>query len=161
MTEDRDDFSDDSDVGPIDVPKPPPVDGEMDITPMIDMTFLLLIFFILTSKMTGEKTYEIPPAKNGSLVPSKSCVSVIVSRGSGDVAIVANGDGVPFSDDPDQQAAEIGEYIQLELESGRKTEILIRAEGNVTAGQLFKVKQAIAEVIDENKLLHIAVQETQ
>jgi biopolymer transport protein ExbD len=160
MTEDRDNYSDDTDVGPINVPKPPSVDGEMDITPMIDMTFLLLIFFILTSKMTGEKTYEIPPAKNGSLVPSKSCVSVIVSRGSGDLAIVANGDGVPFSDDPDQQAAEIGEYIQLELESGRKTEILIRAEGNVTAGQLYRVKQAIAEVIEENKLLHIAVQES-
>lgn len=32
----------------------PPMDDEMDITPMIDMTFLLLIFFILTSKMTGE-----------------------------------------------------------------------------------------------------------
>jgi hypothetical protein len=31
----------------------------------------------------------------------------------------------------------------------------------VTAGQLYKVKQAIAEVVDENKLLHIAVQETQ
>ncbi|MFM7928833.1 MAG: biopolymer transporter ExbD, partial [Pirellula sp.] len=29
---------------------------------MIDMTFLLLIFFILTSKMTGEKSYEVPPA---------------------------------------------------------------------------------------------------
>ena len=161
MNEDRDTVSDDDDVGPIAIPKQPPVDGEMDITPMIDMTFLLLIFFVLTSKMTGEKSYEIPPAKNGSLVPTKSCVSVIVSRGTGEVPIVANGDGVLFSDDPDQQAAEIGEYIQLELESGRKTEILIRAEGNVTAGQLYKVKQAIAEVVDENKLLHIAVQETQ
>jgi len=37
----------------------PPMDDEMDITPMIDMTFLLLIFFILTSKMTGEKSYEV------------------------------------------------------------------------------------------------------
>lgn len=137
------------------------MDSEMDITPMIDMTFLLLIFFVLTSKMTGEKSFEIPPAKNGSLVPTKSCVSIIVSRGSGDVAIVANGDGVLFSDDPDQQVAEIGEYVQLELESGRKTEILIRAEGNVTAGQLYKVKQAIAEVLEENKMLHIAVQEMQ
>lgn len=161
MSAAADDFSDDGDSEPIKVSERPPVDSEMDITPMIDMTFLLLIFFVLTSKMTGEKSYEIPPAKNGSLVPTKSCVSIIVSRGSGDVAIVANGDGVLFSDDPDQQVAEIGEYVQLELESGRKTEILIRAEGNVTAGQLYKVKQAIAEVLEENKLLHIAVQEMQ
>jgi biopolymer transport protein ExbD len=160
MSENRADSSVDMDDEPIAAPERPPIDSEMDITPMIDMTFLLLIFFVLTSKMTGEKSYEIPPAKNGSLVPTKNCVSIIVSRGSGDVPIVANGDGVLFSDDPDQQVAEIGEYVQLELESGRKTEILIRAEGNVTAGQLYKVKQAIAEVIEENKLLHIAVQET-
>ncbi|MCU0712672.1 MAG: biopolymer transporter ExbD [Pirellula sp.] len=161
MSENRADPSEDLDDDPIVAPERPPIDSEMDITPMIDMTFLLLIFFVLTSKMTGEKSYEIPPAKNGSLVPTKSCVSLIVSRGSGEVPIVANGDGVLFSDDPDQQFAEIGEYVQLELESGRKTEILIRAEGNVTAGQLYKVKQAIAEVIEENKLLHIAVQEVQ
>jgi len=161
MSVNPDDYSDDSDSDPIKVSARPPVDGEMDITPMIDMTFLLLIFFVLTSKMTGEKSYEIPPAKNGSLVPTKSCVSIIVSRGSGETPIVANGDGILFSDDPEQQFAEIGEYIQLELESGRKTEVLIRAEGNVTAGQLYKVKQAIAEVVDENKLLHIAVQEMQ
>jgi biopolymer transport protein ExbD len=150
----------DDDDEPLEVSKRPPMDEEMDITPMIDMTFLLLIFFVLTSKMTGEKSYEIPPAKHGSLVPSKSCVSVIVTRGSGDVPIVAKGDGVLFSEDPEQQAAEISEYVQLELESGRKTEVLIRAEGNVTAGQLYKVKQAIAEGIDESKMLHIAVQES-
>jgi biopolymer transport protein ExbD len=155
-----DDYSDEAESDPIKVSDRPPMDSEMDITPMIDMTFLLLIFFVLTSKMTGEKSFEIPPAKNGSLVPTKNCVSIIVSRGSGDVPIVANGDGVLFSDDPDQQVAEIGEYVQLELESGRKSEILIRAEGNVTAGQLYKVKQAIAEVLEENKMLHIAVQET-
>ncbi len=39
------------------------MDSEMDITPMIDMTFLLLIFFVLTSKMTGEKSFEIPRLK--------------------------------------------------------------------------------------------------
>jgi biopolymer transport protein ExbD len=159
MSATPEDFSDDAESDPIKVSDRPPIDAEMDITPMIDMTFLLLIFFVLTSKMTGEKSYEIPPAKHGSLVPTKNCVSIIVSRGSGDVPIVANGDGILFSDDPDQQVAEIGEYVQLELESGRKSEILIRAEGNVTAGQLYKVKQAIAEVIEENKLLHIAVQE--
>lgn len=146
---------------PEDVPMPPrpPMDDEMDITPMIDLTFLLLIFFILTSKMTGEKTYDIPSAKHGTTVPSKACVSVIVSRGSGEVPIVARGDGTLFSDDPEQQSAEISEYVQLELESGRKTEVLIRAEGNVTSGQLNKVKQAIGEVIGEDRLINIAVSE--
>jgi hypothetical protein len=46
------------------------------------------------------------------------------------------------------------------LESGRKTEVLIRAEGNVTAGQMNKVKQSISEVLSEGKLLNIAVTES-
>ncbi len=150
----------DSDSEPVKLRERPPLDDEMDITPMIDMVFLLLIFFILTSKMTGEKTYPVPPAKNGSAVVIKNCVSLLVSRGTGSTPLVARGDGTTFSEDPELQAAEIAEYIQLELETGGKTEVLIRAEGNVTSGQMKKVKQAIAEVLEEGKMINIAVSES-
>jgi len=152
--------SEDGEPEAVEMPERPPMEGEMDITPMIDLTFLLLIFFILTSKMTGEKTYDVPPAKNGSNVSSKICVTLLVSRGSGESPIVARADGSVFAEDPEQQAAEIGEYIQLELESGRKTEVLIRAAGNVTSGQMKKVKQAVSEILEEGKMLNIAVSES-
>jgi len=154
------DLADDSDWAPVSLGERPALDDEMDITPMIDMVFLLLIFFILTSKMTGEKTYPVPPAKNGSAVVIKNCVSILVSRGSGGNPVVARGDGTTFSEDPELQAAEIAEYIQLELETGGKSEVLVRAEGNVTSGQMKKVKQAIAEVLEEGKMINIAVSES-
>jgi len=136
------------------------IDGEMDITPMIDMTFLLLIFFVLTSKMTGEKSYEVPPAKHGSSIATQNCVILSVSRGIGDVPIVAKGDGSIFSEEPEQQSAEIAEYVQLQFESG-KSEVLVRAEGNVTAKQLKKVELAISEVLGEmeGKMINLAVSE--
>lgn len=137
----------------------PPMDDEMDITPMIDMTFLLLIFFILTSKMTGEKSYEVPPAKHGSSIAAKNCVVLTILRGAGENAIVSKADGAIFSDDPEQQAAEIAEYVQMQLETGGKTEVLIRAEGNVTAKQLKKVEQAVGEVLEEGKMINLAVSE--
>lgn len=137
----------------------PPMDDEMDITPMIDMTFLLLIFFILTSKMTGEKSYEVPPAKNGSAIATKNCVMITVQRGNGDTPLVTKEDGGIFSDDPEQQSAEITEYVQLQLESGGKTEVLIRAEGNVTAKQLKRIEQAVGEVLEEGKMINLAVSE--
>ena len=74
--------------------------------------------------------------------------------------MVARGDGTYFSDDPEQQQAEIAEYIQLEFDSGRKTEVLIRAEGNVTSGQMKKVKQAVSEVLEEGKMINVAVSES-
>ena len=41
-------------------------EAEMDITPMIDCTFLLLIFFLVTSKMKPELAVDLPKAKHGS-----------------------------------------------------------------------------------------------
>jgi biopolymer transport protein ExbD len=149
----------DEEPEPVEMAARPPMDGEMDITPMIDMTFLLLIFFILTSKMTGEKSYEVPPAKHGSSIATKNCVVLSVTRGVGDTPIVSKGDGSVFSDDPEQQSAEIAEYVQLQMETGGKTEVLVRAEGNVTAKQLKKVEMAIGEVLEDGKLINLSVSE--
>ncbi|GAB4155170.1 MAG: hypothetical protein Tsb009_31930 [Planctomycetaceae bacterium] len=34
---------------------------EMDLTPMVDVTFLLLIFFMITASFTIQKTLQFPP----------------------------------------------------------------------------------------------------
>jgi biopolymer transport protein ExbD len=36
-------------------------DDEMDMTPMVDVTFLLLIFFMVTAAFTLQKSIEMPP----------------------------------------------------------------------------------------------------
>jgi biopolymer transport protein ExbD len=141
---------------PVVMPKRPPIDDEMDITPMIDMTFLLLIFFILTSKMTAEPTYPLPAAKNGNSVSVKSCVVITVRAGSGDTAIVSRSDGTVFSDDPEQQQAELGEYIQLGL-STQKSEVLVRAEGAVRNAEISRIKDVISEALEEGQMINFAV----
>ena len=40
-------------------------EAELDITPMIDVTFLLLIFFMVTSTMQGKPDLDVPPVKHG------------------------------------------------------------------------------------------------
>ena len=35
----------------------------MDLTPMVDVTFLLLIFFMITASFNLQKNFEVPPAK--------------------------------------------------------------------------------------------------
>ncbi len=39
------------------------VDAEMDMTPMVDVTFLLLIFFMVTAAFSMQKSLEIPKPK--------------------------------------------------------------------------------------------------
>jgi biopolymer transport protein ExbD len=141
---------------PLVMPKRPPLDDEMDITPMIDMTFLLLIFFILTSKMTAEPTYPLPAAKNGNSVSVKSCVVITVRAGSGDTAVVSRADGTVFSDDPEQQQAELGEYIQLGLNT-QKSEVLVRAEGAVRNAEISRLKDVISEALEEGQMINFGV----
>jgi serine/threonine protein kinase len=37
---------------------------EMDLTPMVDVTFLLLIFFMITASFTMQKCFDVPQANN-------------------------------------------------------------------------------------------------
>lgn len=41
-------------------------EGDLDITPMIDVTFLLLIFFMVTSTMKATPDKDIPAAESGT-----------------------------------------------------------------------------------------------
>lgn len=41
-------------------------DSEMDMTPMVDVTFLLLIFFMVTAAFSLQKSIEVPAPKDNS-----------------------------------------------------------------------------------------------
>jgi len=150
-------ITDEEEIEEVALPNVAPVDGEMDITPMIDIVFLLLIFFIVSSKMTAEPSYPLPAAKNGVAIPVKNCVVITVKRGGGDNAIITNGDGkIVFSEDLELQAAEIAEYIQLGFDN-QKSEILIRAEGGVRSGEINRIKEMVSESLEEGQMINFGV----
>ncbi len=139
-------------------PRAPSSDDELDITPMIDITFLLLIFFLVSSRMTAEQAVDLPKARHGGLVAGKESVIIIMKRGTGDQAEVKKGDGTPFSSDTEQQNAEIAEYVEQGIDSGKK-HVIIRAEGSVRQGEIGRVSGAISEALEEGALINIAVME--
>ena len=47
------------------------VDDEMDLTPMVDVTFLLLIFFMITAAFAVQKAISVPPT-NDQTTPTQS-----------------------------------------------------------------------------------------
>jgi len=55
-------------------------ESELDITPMIDVTFLLLIFFMVSSTMQATPDYDVPVAKYGLGVESRSATIVLVKK---------------------------------------------------------------------------------
>ncbi|MEO8268119.1 MAG: biopolymer transporter ExbD [Aureliella sp.] len=133
-------------------------DDEMDITPMIDITFLLLIFFLVSSKLSPEQAVDLPKARNGGVVAAKESVVIVMRRGTGDQAEVKRADGSPFSSEIEQQNEEIAEYVQKGLDAGKK-HVIIRADGSVRHGEIGRVSGAISESMEEGQPINIAVME--
>jgi len=141
-------------------------EAEMDITPMIDCTFLLLIFFIVTSKMTADTPIDLPIAKHGGAVVMKESVIITVAKGEGSAAAIYKGDNTDAAnllpgENLEAQEDAITEYIEQEsaLSSPPKRFVLIKGAKGVKHGDVARVAQAAAK--SEVEQLYVAVLEVQ
>ncbi len=153
---------DDEDEGPVLPRRRLRETVDMDITPMIDITFLLLVFFLVCSTMDQQAAVKLPGARHGTAVNERSAVIITVANGeSGGAVRVYLGDGkvgTPLSDDTATQAAEIHQAVADGFSDG-KTAVLIKAEKDVKHGDVSRVAGAAAQV--EGVQHHWAVLEIQ
>ncbi len=139
-------------------------DAEMDITPMIDMVFLLLIFFLVASKIDQATSAKLPPARRGVAIAQENAIIVIVKQGSGNSVVVARRDGTAFSADLETQEEEIAAYVEAGLSGSPPFErpmdtIIVKAEGSVKEGDVARVAQAIGRVTDTPMLNYAVVEQ--
>ena len=137
-------------------------DDEMDITPMIDITFLLLIFFIVCSTMDPTKIGQIPEADNGLAISAKDSAVIFINPAGEDRVILSRFDGTEFSTDEDAQASEIIEYITEEMEKavGRsKQHVMLFGDGEVKVGQVTRIQKIIGDAFEDLDSTYIAVKE--
>ena len=117
---------------------------EMDLTPMVDVTFLLLIFFMITASFSLQKTLEVPPpdpeTQGASAVPLEQIEenSVVVRVEPGDAWFV---DERPVSDPLDLPAA-----IKTAMAEGNRTELVIEASDAARHEAVVRVYDAGNEV---------------
>ena len=137
-------------------------EGDLDITPMIDITFLLLIFFLVSSKMDQDAAVDLPPAKNGMGVVNNQSVMLILRKGQDRRALISNGGGreFPLSSGLESQEDEITQYVQKEINDGDKFSIIIKAEKEVSHGEVARVTKAAGKAANDSIQLHLAVMET-
>ena len=140
-------------------------DAEMDITPLIDIVFLLLIFFLVSSKMDEAAAVKLPPARRGIDIAQENAIIVIVKKNeSGDI-VVSRRDGSAFAAELEQQETEIEEYVDAGLTGSTPFErpmesIILKAQGDVREGDVARVAEAIGRVTDI-PVLNYAVLEQQ
>ncbi len=151
-------LDDDSDDDPVRLSPGRKDDEDVDITPMIDITFLLLIFFVVASKMDPTQTGRIPPATNGLSVSAKDSAVIFVSRGSADAAIIRNIEGKEFSTDEELQTSEIVQYVTDQLDQG-KNQVMILGDEDVRVAEITRIQTIIGDAFESLENTFIAVKE--
>lgn len=141
-------------------------DAEMDITPMIDITFLLLAFFVMVSKMDPQLAVKLPEAQFGTNIPDKNCVVLVVIPGdTPDSYVIYKGRSKDDEDqvaagEPSDQEAEIAEYVEEEFSRRPKLEaVLIKAEGEVSVAAVEVAKRGAGKSeLAQTRKLYVGVE---
>lgn len=123
--------------------KQQPDEMDLDITPMIDVTFLLLIFFMVASTMQPGPNLKEPAAKHGDGVDSRFAITFFVSATGrpGDVPVITDENKVPYT--LEQLEARLKEAMKA-----GKQKFIVRADGRTPAGFLDKVLLAVRDIPD-------------
>lgn len=112
---------------------------ELDMSPLIDMVFLLLIFFIVASQVIDEKPpVAIPTAAFGMVPPNTS----------GRLMISVTKDAKYFirSEPTPRSIEEVQERIEMEIKADPDLRVLIRADAETKYSVNEKVTVACASV---------------
>ncbi|MFO0944767.1 MAG: biopolymer transporter ExbD [Planctomycetota bacterium] len=130
-------------------------DQDIDLTSAIDVVFLLLIFFVLTSAIAVQSKIAIPPARHGKGVdPTKSTiVTLLAPRRKGEDSRILLGDR---SDGPNNSLEEVEREIEKGI-AGGKTQVIIQAERTVPHRDVLEVARIVGA--KDHGVLYIAVQE--
>jgi biopolymer transport protein ExbD len=133
---------------------------DMDMTPMIDITFLLLIFFLVSSHPDQATSIALPKAQHGDAVSQRTAIIFSVAEGGLDYAPAFKGDGKikqnELSRDPETRDTEIATFIQQGLQEGKK-DVVIKADRGVACRDINGVMKAISKV--EGTELYLGVME--
>ncbi len=148
-------MEEEEDTGSVIPHRPVQDTGDLDITPMIDITFLLLIFFLVASRPDAQTSVDLPPARHGQGVSQNtSAIITIDAGGDPHAALIYLADGKvgkALDGTPEHQAAAIEAYVREE----KKETVLVKAAKDVIHEEVARVSAAVGRV--EGIKLHWAV----
>ena len=126
-----------------------PNDDEVDMAPMIDMVFLLLVFFMVSSHLQSEEYFPMPiPRASAASVPEdrtdRIVVSLLYTEDESEVNYMLGGTPIAF-DDLVQIVSDRNEAHIAQTGGDERLRLVIRAPENMEHGEVRKVMRMGAE----------------
>lgn len=119
-----------------------PPDTAVDITPMIDMTFQLLIFFMVTSTMQGNPPTDLPPSLSGGSIEVAKVINVVVRP----AAVFGEAPQIEVN----KESVNLEELkLLLEEQAGARAngiDVMILADRTMANGDLNEVEMLMSEI---------------
>ncbi len=114
-------------------------EADLDITPMIDVTFLLLIYFLVKSTMDPSQALDLPKAEFGDKVSGNLSTEITIKAGRGDVPTIVLDNGEEVDVDG------VRRYVEEQV-AANVNKVMILAEREITHGAVQQVTRALAEI---------------
>lgn len=118
-----------------------PDQSEERILPLINVVFLLLIFFMVTGTLSIAEPFDVKPPRSQSQVKDEPDVLVILMAGDGRIAL----------NNHEMTEAELFDQIASHLQNNPQTLIALKADGQLPANQMVRFTQVLYG-IDVKKL---------
>jgi biopolymer transport protein ExbD len=150
----------DQEFDPIVVRRNKVEEADMDITSMIDLTFLLLIFFMVASRIATKATVEMPEARHGDVIGERDAVIVTVAASGTTPQIYLGASIDPATLIPassqEEQDNRVTAYVEEEIRKGKK-HVLVQAAKGLKHRDVSRVARAAARA--EVEKLHVGITE--
>jgi biopolymer transport protein ExbD len=131
---------------------------EFDITAMVDLVFLMNLYFLVTFLSVVMNKLALPPADHVSPLNTDTAVIVSLARSlDGESVTVYLGDDA--NPEPINDVAEQEERVKAAIEEGvaaGKTSVLLKAESKVRLADLFRISSLVS---GHDLKLHVGVLE--
>lgn len=122
------------------------MDDTVDMTAMVDVTFLLLIFFMVTASFAAQKVFETsPPEQEGEGGAASASTVEDLESNSVILEIDAN-DQMEIEGQPIAGLYELRETLATKMTTEDKTELLIQAQYQATHGMVVSVTDVAMDV---------------
>lgn len=124
----------------------PPLETALDMTPMVDVVMLLLIFFMITASFATQKSLESSPPEPDDEGRSAMAASADDIREDSVVVTIDDTDKLYVDDVAVAGTEELAEVLRTKMRAERKTDMLIEADRNATHGMVVAVTDVGIEV---------------